>query len=120
MPTTVINDAENTSQIGMVTDLFIFKDKDDNRFVIQGMGTIEGDDSGGNEIAVFASTMLAGVVGFTRTEEIKHIGKYEEGKTMLPHYPYGTIHSVIGSYDVLLIGGPKFDEYEVDRKAKLN
>lgn len=117
---TITHDTDTVSSIGMVTDLFIFKDKDDNKFVIQGMGTVEGDTSGNNEIAELASIMLASVVGFTKTDEIKHIGTFEAGKTMLPHYPYGTIHSMIGNYDVLLIGGPKFEENEIERKTKLN
>lgn len=117
--TTIIHDTDNASQIGMVTDLFIFKDKDDNQFVIQGMGTIEGDTSS-DDIVLLAATMLAQVVGFTKTDEMKHVGKFEPGVTMLPHYPYGTINSVLGTFEVLLIGGPKFEENEVVRKAKLN
>lgn len=114
-----MNDTTNTSNIGLVTDLFIFTNNDNNKFVIQGMGTIDGEDEN-NEIANLVSAMLAQVSGFTKTDELHHVGKFEEGATFLPHYPYGTIYSMLGNYDVLLIGGPTFDEYEIERKAKLN
>lgn len=121
MTTTDLNaDNTNTTNFSMVTDLFLFTDIDDNKYVISGFGSVDTESDEANDFVKMMAKMIAEAAGFTMTNEIHHVGVYEEGKTQLPHYMHGTIHSLLGQYEVLLIGGPKFNEFEVDRKKGLN
>lgn len=108
----------DTTAIGMVTDLFVFTDKDMNQFVIQGMGTVDTDTKEYNEQVKFVAMTIGMSTNFIITNETRNVS--DKGQFYLPHYPYGTIHSIIGQFEVLLIGGPEFDKLETDRKKNIN
>lgn len=98
----------------MICHARVFVTKEGNRFLIPGYWYVDDDpDVGlGSPSAVLIDGMMMGVVCGFKSEEWVDIESGSDGVGEIAHIPYRMTGRQFahGAIDVLLIGGPLFDE----------